>query len=259
MHPNYKIDERVLKEIVYNNIKCNDPNDKANLIIYYNNRKSCNLIMRNNLAPPKPMLDCTNLVYAFTCPLSHPKVTSYIGFTQTKLSRRLYSHSQQGSIKEHFNKYHDIKVTKDILHNNTTIIDTAGDKFRLLIKEALLISKHSPLINKQFQNFNDTLKLFKNNIASEPNLPPPLYANNSQTNAPPQSPITTQSQTTLSLASSQNEHIFNNQSISPNINNRINMLISNSRNDTNSNSQPPIRSPPLLRSRMRQRLNSNLI
>ena len=265
MHPNYKLDERILKDIVYSNIKCTQPNDKINLIIYYNNKKSCNLVMKNNLAPPKPLLENTNLVYAFTCPLSHSKVTSYIGFTTTRLSRRLYHHTQQGSIKEHFSKYHDTKVTKEILHSNTNIITTASDKTRLIIKEALLISKHSPIINKQFCQFDNTLKLFKNNVATEPTLPPAMYASMApgNTNGNPPSPTASLSQPlphpTLDLSPpSQNEHVLNTQLISPNINNRINMLLRSSRRNTSSITQPPSTSPRVLRSMTRQRHNSNV-
>ena len=255
MHSNYKIDEKILKDIVYNNIKCTNSQDKLNLIIYYTNKKASNLIMKNNLAPPKPSLQNTNLVYAFICPMTHPKVSVYIGYTQTKLSRRLQYHLQKGSIKEHFRHNHSTELTSEIIYNNTHIIAKDSDKYRLTVKEALLISQHSPLINKQFDNFNNTLKLFKNHTSTEPTIPSFL-----NTNVPPipntcTQPLHTPSHTQELNTSNSNLSLHNlitpNHSISPNINNRINLLLYNSRNDMHSTTQP--RSPILLRSHTQRR------
>ena len=46
-HSNYKIDERVMREIVNDNIKFADQQAKIDLIIYYKNKKTHNLIMKN--------------------------------------------------------------------------------------------------------------------------------------------------------------------------------------------------------------------
>ena len=135
--------------------------------------------------------------------------------------------------------------------NNTNIIATAPDKFRLTIKEALLISKHAPVINKQFDNFTNTLKLFKNNYRSVPTLPKYL---NIGTLQPPSlcPPSPNLSQTQVSDASrspiaSQYNHITPRLVISPNINNRINSLFQNSSNQTNNSIRIP-HSPPRTRS-----------
>ena len=60
-HENYKTDEKILKNIITSNTLCTDPNSRLNLIIYYKNGKTSNLVMKNNLAPPvidmhKPIL-----------------------------------------------------------------------------------------------------------------------------------------------------------------------------------------------------------
>lgn len=56
MHNNYKLDERVIREIVTTNTKCNADNQEVKLIIYYKNKKSQNLIMKNNLTSnPSPL------------------------------------------------------------------------------------------------------------------------------------------------------------------------------------------------------------
>ena len=47
-HPNYKRDETALKEIIDNNISVTDPVSKLNLIIYYRNRKTAQMIMKNS-------------------------------------------------------------------------------------------------------------------------------------------------------------------------------------------------------------------
>ena len=171
MHSNYKLDETILKEIVYNNITCTQSQQKPNLIIYYKNKKSSQLVMKNNPSPPIPPIKQTNLVYAFNCDVSPCETTLYIGYTRTSLARRLKSHTYNGSIKKHYEETHGIKVSNEQLINNTTIIAKAPDKYRLTIKEALLISQHAPVINSQFENFARTLKLFRNNIYTNPTIP----------------------------------------------------------------------------------------
>ena len=51
-HLNHKVEERMIKKIVYDNTKCSDPNYKLNLIYYYKNKKTSQLVMKNNLTPP---------------------------------------------------------------------------------------------------------------------------------------------------------------------------------------------------------------
>ena len=159
MHLNYKIEERVIKNIIYDNTKCTSPNDKLDLIFYYKNKKTSQLIMKNNLNPPPTQLEQTNVVYEFTCPMSHSQVTKYIGLTQTTLSQRLTFHRQNGSICNHFKEAHKSKPTREQLTSNTNIISKSSDRFRLAIKEALLILDKKPEINKQYDNFTNILRL----------------------------------------------------------------------------------------------------
>ena len=49
MYSNHKIYENILKEIVFNITKCINPNDKLKLIVYYKNKKSSNLVIKNNM------------------------------------------------------------------------------------------------------------------------------------------------------------------------------------------------------------------
>ena len=91
--------------------------------------------------------------------MSHRQATGYVGFTQTTLSQRLVSHRQNGSIHDHFKEFHNIKPTRDHLTGNTKIIARAKDRKRLAIREALLILDEKPIINKQYDNFSNVLKL----------------------------------------------------------------------------------------------------
>ena len=68
-------------------------------------------------------------------------------------------HSQRGSILEHYRMQHKIKPTKEQLITNTKILDKATDKYRLAIKESLLIIANNPSINRQYNNFTNILKL----------------------------------------------------------------------------------------------------
>ena len=162
MQTNYKLEERVIKDLLQRNIQCISPNDKLNIICYYKNKRTCNLVMRNNLAPKPPPLQQTGTVYKFECPLQHNIPQTYIGHSQTTLFRRLSSHLNKGSIRSHFFSQHNIIPTIELLTNNTSIIATANDKIRLCIKEALMILQHSPSINIQYDNFTNILKLQPN-------------------------------------------------------------------------------------------------
>ena len=159
MHRNYKIEERMLRGIIHSNTRCTEKDQRLRIIFYYKNSKTCNLVMRNNTISKSSPLCQTNVVYRFNCPMPHCKAESYIGMTQTTLSRRLTYHIQSGSIYKHCKQEHNSKPSRDQLVDNTTIIAKANNRFKLAIKEALLILEHAPTINKQFDNFMNTLKL----------------------------------------------------------------------------------------------------
>ena len=248
-HVNYKQDERILTEIICNNTKCVNQNEKLKIIIYYKSPKANNFIMKFNPHPPNQRLQRSNVIYQFQCPLQHdnqPK--TYIGFTQCSLARRLDNHSQKGSIKQHFIEDHNCKITKQQLYDNTSIIATASDKQRLIIKESLLILENNPSINKQFDNFNHTLKL--NPMRSH------AHFNNGVSNAVHVTSLDAATpaglNTSVGLATPEDDNqILSNLTpvmprhfVSPAINNRINSLINNIHNDNNY-------SPPTTRLRAR--------
>ena len=159
-HLNSKLDERIIKNIVNNNVKCVDENKKLRIVFYYKNIKTHSLVMKNNLAPKPPVLQQCNVVYKYTCPHPHSKAEEYIGLTQTTLSRRLTMHAQNGSILKHFKSSHNQHPTREQLVENTTVIARENDRYKLAIKEALLILRDSPSLNIQFENFTNILKLY---------------------------------------------------------------------------------------------------
>ena len=93
MRYNYKSDEKILKTLIHRNILPTDPNKRIKLIIYYNNKfKTSNLVMRNNSSPSIGVLQKTNVIYKFKCPLGDcisDNNNTYVGLTSTTLSRRL--------------------------------------------------------------------------------------------------------------------------------------------------------------------------
>ena len=159
-HNNYKLDEKVIEEIVDKNTRCIDEKTKIKIIFYYKNKKSANYVMKNNMGPSPTTLQQTNVVYKFTCPLPHSQAVEYIGLTKTTLSRRLTCHGQDGSILKHFKESHNCKPTRDQFTTNTSIVAKENNHYRLAIKEALVILNTKPVINKQFNNFTNVLKLY---------------------------------------------------------------------------------------------------
>ena len=70
-----------------------------------------------------------------------------------------------------------MKPTRQELVENTTIITKAESRYKLSIKEALLILKRNPTINKQFDNFTNILKLHAHRNHGSNNLTPVLRSN----------------------------------------------------------------------------------
>ena len=126
MHNNYKIEERTIKSIIKDNITCNEDYD-LNIIFYYKNMRSSNLIIKN--APHSPSNDSEkhNLIYCFKCPSNHEQPTFYVGKTTTTLNQRM---SQHKSIQDHMSKYHNTRSTKLERLQNTTIIARENNRNR---------------------------------------------------------------------------------------------------------------------------------
>ena len=147
----YKADERILKSIVERGVTPTDENDSIKLVIFYKNKKTSNLVMKNNITEVSNDLSRTGVVYEYNCPMGNCKSrnNSYIGMTTTTLSRRLTLHLQNGTPKTHTLQEHNVCLTRDMLVSNTTIIDGSSDKKRLQVMEALYILNQKPSMNVQ--------------------------------------------------------------------------------------------------------------
>ena len=82
---------------------------------------------------------------------------SYVGHITTIIKERFTQHA---SIKKHYITVYGIKLTGQEMTPNVTIIGRGVDKFKLCIREAVLIKENNPLINAQANDFNRTLKMF---------------------------------------------------------------------------------------------------
>lgn len=153
MNSQYKTDEKVLKDILKKHTKCNKDDDRIQINIYYQNRKTRQLVMKNSPVTIKQS-NRTNVVYNFICPHEdcRPRTNNYIGATTTTLSRRLTMHIQEETgPAEHWLVEHKQRPTHKLLKDNTEIIDTVHDHYRLFIQEAIYITRHKPPLNIQTQ------------------------------------------------------------------------------------------------------------
>ena len=145
MNSAYKVDEKVLKKIISDNVKCKSENTKLQVIIYYNNMKTKNLTMKNNLGGKKRELSQTNVIYEYKCPedecFRHQTINyGYLGYTTCTLSRRLSLHLQKGAIIQHHIDKHNVKVDRKSVEPNLKIRYKENDTNRLEILESLTIS-----------------------------------------------------------------------------------------------------------------------
>ena len=67
MSTSYKIDKRIIRNVIKENIRVTNNNDKLDVIIYYESPKTAQLIMKNN-KNKKAQLNTTNVIYQFTGP-----------------------------------------------------------------------------------------------------------------------------------------------------------------------------------------------
>jgi len=172
MNMQYLKDEKAIKDIINNNIKTTNAADKIQLIVYYNSRKTKNLIMKNKIATqPEPSSTCW-AVYEVSCPYGDCELLnpSYIGQTRNTLKTRLQQHMRDGAIRQHIETFHNTSdITLDALEKNAKIVKQFQDFRRLTIYEALLILTKKPQMNRQIDNFINPLKLYGR--SGTPNMP----------------------------------------------------------------------------------------
>ena len=121
-------------------------------------------VIINNSSPSIGVLQKTNVIYKFKCPLGDcisDNNNIYVGLTSTTLSRRLTIHlSDTSSIAQHLKK-HSCPTTqlRKILTDNTTILEHQNNKQKLQILKALYIRNLQPALNRiNFQTSANVLK-----------------------------------------------------------------------------------------------------
>ena len=169
MNSEYKLEDRVIRDIITSNVECTDPNKHLNIVIYYNTTKTSGIILQNNMHAKhlrkrqNGHLQRTNVIYQYNCPevgCRRLHTDKYIGATTTTLSRRLTMHQQEGAIKKHAKEHHKHDLTRQNLVQNTDIVETCNDHRRIWVAEAFYIREFSPFTNKQAQSAV-TLSLWK--------------------------------------------------------------------------------------------------
>ena len=166
MNSAYKVDEKVIKKIIRDNVKCKSENSKVQFVIYYTNMKTKNLVMKNNLSGKKRELSRTNVIYEFTCPenecFHHPILNNaYLGYTHCTLSKRTSFHLQKGAILTHYLDKHKRKIDRKTAEQCLKIRYQENHSDRLEILEALMILFEKPEINKQDTGRKRILTLFQ--------------------------------------------------------------------------------------------------
>ena len=134
--------------------------------IYYNKFKTFDLVIKNNSSPSIGVLQKNNIIYQFKCHLGDcisENNNIYVGLTSTTLSRRLTMHlSDTSSITQHFFK-NSCPTTelRNILTENTTILEDQNDKQKLQILDVLHIRNIQPKLNRiNFKTRANVLKCF---------------------------------------------------------------------------------------------------
>ena len=174
MNGQYKKDEKVIKDIIKQNVKPTNENEKIDVVIYYKNLKTKNLIMKNNMTRTQDPLMTSWTVYKFKCPNEDCELLnpSYIGQTRNTIKTRLQQHCRDGAIKEHMERKHNTGLNTEILENNTKPVKNFSKLNKLIIYEALLIIEERPDINRQIDNFTNPLKPYSRSPYANHHHPP---------------------------------------------------------------------------------------
>ena len=124
--------------------------------------------MRNN-QQNMTTLQKTNVVYRFQCTTGDRTTRNvyYVGLTTTSLSRRLTMHLQDGGPKTHLHDHHGMRLTRDLLTTNTTILARRYDKRRLSVAETIFIRDTAPIINTQTKTLTN-IPLFDRQMTIRP-------------------------------------------------------------------------------------------
>ena len=142
----HKEEEKRLRNIIDQDVTVKNPKDKLNLVIYYKNKKTSNLLMNNCPRSPNDPLQQHHVVYQYKCHMADCPA-SYIGMTTLKLSKRLSVHLQEGAIFNHHRLQHRRTIKREEITSNTTVLSRAPDAQRLKYLEAVSILNENPSLN----------------------------------------------------------------------------------------------------------------
>ena len=140
-----------------------------NPIIFYRNRKTSQLIMKNSPPAESDPLKRHGVVYRILC-LANGCNHSYIGMTTTKLSKRLAVHLQEGNFHQHYMRHHGA-LQRPLLLQSTTIIDRDEDKRRLRLREAIHILRLKPTLNVTQETFLLPTNIRRNRPTNNQEIP----------------------------------------------------------------------------------------
>ena len=180
MTDQYRKNEKIIKDIIYKHVKPVDNNDELNLIIYYKDIKTKNLVMKNNLNKNQEKLLKSWTPYKYTCndedcELLNP---TYIGQTRNTIQTRLEQHANDGAIKEHAQTKHKKKITVQKLEENTEPVIQFNDIKKLNMYKAILLMQNRPQIKRQKDNFIKTFKRCDRQPNLQTNTARPSIQNN---------------------------------------------------------------------------------
>ncbi|XP_064079522.1 uncharacterized protein LOC135196612 [Macrobrachium nipponense] len=98
MHAHHCEDEDALRKIIRENVTPTEVNKELELVIYYQIRCTCDLIMKNNPTPPaRDPFKQSNAVYQFSCPVGgYPG--SYVGIRVFNMPRTARQYAALASI-----------------------------------------------------------------------------------------------------------------------------------------------------------------
>ena len=173
----YKEDERIMQQIIKRNVKPKDPNTQIKLVIFYQNKKTSHLLLRNNPRHTDNDLQKSHVIYRYTCKLGDcaTQPSTYIGMTTMKLTRRLSYHLSTGAPKNHHRDHHQTTLTRTTLVENTEILAVNQDLRRLPILEALFIKEMSPNLNIQAEDLQALPSVRRSPLLGlAPDIPAPV-------------------------------------------------------------------------------------
>ena len=152
MSTQYREEEQAIKDIVKKNVTPTDPDTTIKLTIYYQSRKTSQLLIKNKEVNKKSATQENHVIYEHNCNSEDCRPHNYIGMTSTSLSRRLTCHLKNGAIHDHYIEHHHRPPTRQDLEKGTIVLDKERDLRRLKLLEALYIADEKPSMNCQLKD-----------------------------------------------------------------------------------------------------------